>query len=165
MACKSPYENQIIPKFLGTVHWLPPCFLFRDISTNERCGSCMLSMTWDYQTSHTVVSSLHVIVLSSKKTLSYLADRNKTIHHVFIYRGSIANIRLVYEVATSHRANLILEYASPPPARRFKWRRKWEVASPCVQIWDATCSRWMTPSSTTVMLGASQGTLLERPPS
>ena len=80
------------------------------------------------------------------------------------YRSSIASIRLVYEVATSHRANLILEYASPPPARRFKWRRKWEVASPCVQIWDATCTRWMTPSSTTVMLGASQGTLLERPP-
>ena len=40
------------------------------------------------------------------------------------YRSSIASIRLVYEVATSHRANLILEYASPPPARRFKWRRK-----------------------------------------
>ena len=77
----------------------------------------------------------------------------------------VPSIRLVYEVATSHRANLILEYASPPPARRFKWRRKWEVASPCVQIWDATCTRWMTPSSTTVMLGASQGTLLERPPS
>ena len=35
-----------------------------------------------------MVSSLHVILLSSKKTLSYLADRNKTIHHVFIYRGS-----------------------------------------------------------------------------
>ena len=33
------------------------------------------------------------------------------------YRSSIASIRLVYEVATSHRANLILEYASPPPAR------------------------------------------------
>ena len=31
------------------------------------------------------------------------------------YRSSIASIRL-YEVATSHRANLILEYASPPPA-------------------------------------------------
>ena len=28
------------------------------------------------------------------------------------YRSSIASIRLVYEVATSHRANLIVEYAS-----------------------------------------------------
>ena len=70
--CKSSYENQIIPKHLGAVHELLPCFLFFDISTNERWGVCMYLMTWDYQTRHAVVSSLHAMLLISKKTLSFL---------------------------------------------------------------------------------------------
>ena len=37
----------------------------------------------------------------------------------------------------------------------------WPFKSPCVQIWDAMCTRWTALSSTIVMICGSRGTLFE----